>query len=194
MSCKVQLIRSLIVCLGVLGFHWSYGQALMHLVPTNTATHTAVQSGSWFSPTTWNTGTIPGDAAIVSIPTGITVSYEGQSNAHIFAIRVDGTFECLQSDSSQTTTLFFDTFIGTHGSLIRFDASGVNDGAIDITMSPFDIEAHKAGNSGFSQVWNVNALAHFSDGDTVYHVTYSVGPDNRFQFLCRCLGRQYLGD
>lgn len=43
-------------------------QSIHDLVPNNTATHTAVQNGSWFSGTTWNTGTVPGDAAIVWIP------------------------------------------------------------------------------------------------------------------------------
>lgn len=47
------------------------------LIPSNTATHTAVQSGSWFSTSTWDSGTIPGDAVIVAIPSGIKVDYEG---------------------------------------------------------------------------------------------------------------------
>lgn len=152
----------------------------MDLVPANTATHTAVQNGSWFDSNTWNTGTVPGDAAIVVIPSGISVSYQGQSNAHIFAIRVDGTFECIQTDSSQTSGLRFDTFIGTHSSYLRFEADGASDGKIEVEMAPFPIEAHKAGNSGYAQVWNANANAHFSDGDSVFQVTYTVGPDNRF--------------
>lgn len=155
-------------------------QMLMDLVPANTATHTAVQNGSWFDSNTWNTGTVPGDAAIVVIPSGISVSYQGQSNAHIFAIRVDGTFECIQTDSSQTSGLRFDTFIGTHSSYLRFEADGASDGKIEVEMAPFPIEAHKAGNSGYAQVWNANANAHFSDGDSVFQVTYTVGPDNRF--------------
>ena len=65
-------------------------QNIMGLVPTQTATHTAVQNGSWFNPATWNTGTVPGDAAIVYIPANRSVTYEGSSNAHLLAVRVDG--------------------------------------------------------------------------------------------------------
>lgn len=157
-----------------------HGQALTSLVPTTTATHTAVQSGNWFSGTTWNTGTVPGDAAIVVIPAGITVDYEGQSSAHIFAVRVDGAFHCTQSNASQTTTLTFDTFVATMQSIVRFDAEGPTDGRIEVTIAPFDIEAHKAGLSGYNQAWNAAAMAHYSDGDSTFRVSYSVGPDDRF--------------
>ena len=155
-------------------------QHLATLIPTNTATHTAIQSGPWSSSATWDTGTVPSDAAIVVIPAGTTVTYETQSSAHIFAIRVDGAFHCTQSNASQTSSLTFDTFIGTHMSHIRFEAADSADGSIDIHIAPFDIEAHKAGNSGYPQVWNAAAMAHFSDGDSVFSVTYSVGPDDRF--------------
>ena len=93
-------------------------QNMMAIIPANTATHTAVQNGSWFDGSTWNTNTIPSDAAIVVIPSGLTVTYEGQSSAHIFAIRVDGNFTCTQNNSNQTTTLTFDTFIGLGNSFV----------------------------------------------------------------------------
>ena len=70
--------------------------------------------------------------------------------------------------------------MGTHTSLVRFAANGPGDGKIEVTITPFDIELHKSGNSGYPQAWNNDAHAHFSDGDTVYTVTYSVGPDDRF--------------
>lgn len=153
---------------------------LTTLIPTNTATHTAIQNGNWFDASTWDVGTIPSDAAIVVIPMGKTVTYEGQSSAHIFAIRVDGNFVCKQTNSSSTTTLTFDTFVGTMMSYVKFLANNPTDGKIDVTIKPFDIEAHKNGTSGYAQVWNANALAHFSDGATVYKVTREVGPDSRF--------------
>lgn len=164
----------------ICSFNTLQAQHLNTLIPTNTATHTATQNGDWFDVTTWDAGTIPSDAAIVVIPNGLTVTYEGQSSAHIFAIRVDGNFVCKQTNSANTTTLTFDTFIGTMMSYVQFLANTSSDGKIDITIEPFDIEAHKNGTSGYGQVWNANALAHFSDGATVYEVTREVGPDSRF--------------
>lgn len=154
---------------------------LMELIPSNTATHTAVQSGSWFDATTWDTGTIPDDAAIVMIPSGMVVNYEGQSDAHLFAIRVDGEFLCTQSNPSDTTKIIFDTFVGTMMSKVQFHANTASHGYIDIAINPFDIEAHKAGTSGYAQVWNANAISHYSDGAATYEVTYEVGPDKRFK-------------
>ena len=165
----------------------SYAQHLNTLIPVNTATHTAVQNGDWFDVNTWDVGTVPSDAAIVVIPTGITVTYEGQSSAHIFAIRVDGNFTCIQTNSNSTSTLTFDTFIGTHMSTTKFHAQNITDGDIRITIKPFDIEAHKAGTSSYSQSWNTNAQSHFSDGAIVYQVTREVGPDSRFNSYTEAL-------
>ncbi|MGY5354936.1 T9SS type A sorting domain-containing protein [Wenyingzhuangia sp. IMCC45467] len=176
------------VCLYTFLFLFSYcqigwSQMLASLVPENTATHTAVQNGSWFDVNTWNVGTVPGNGAIVVIPSGITVNYQGVSNVHIFAIRVDGNFNCTQTNSNQTTTITFDTFIGTMSSYVKFHASNVSDGKINITITPFDIEAFK----GQSNNWNSNAMAHFSDGATTYKVTQSVGPDDRFNSYAEAL-------
>ena len=153
---------------------------LHHLIPVNTATHTAQQSGSWFAESTWG-GAIPDDAAIVVIPAGISVTFDGDSDAHIFAVRVDGTFEASQNNTNDTTKLIFDTFIGTHGSKIAFHANTATDGAIEVLIKPFDIKAHKNGTSGYNQVWNAEAIAHFSDGQPTNKYTYTVGPDRRFK-------------
>ncbi len=151
------------------------------LIPAGAATHTSQSSGDWFDPDTWAEGTVPGDAAIVNISSGDTVTYEGQSSAHIFAIRVDGVFLCQQSTSTDTTTLTFDTFIGTMSSKIQFHAKEGTDGSILVNIKPFDIEAHEAGTSGFTQTWNSTASSHFSDLATHYQVTYDIGPDDRFK-------------
>lgn len=148
-----------------------FSQNMMSLIPTGTATHTAIKNGSWFDINTWDSGTIPSDAAIVVIPSGITVNYQGQSSAHIFAIRADGNFICTQTNTSQTTTLTFDTFIGLNNSFVQVLANNPTDGNISISISPFDIEAHKAGTSGYSQIWNSEAQNHFSDGASSYKVT-----------------------
>ena len=153
-----------------------------NLIPVQTATHTAIQDGSWFDAATWDVGSVPSDAAIVMIPSGTTVVYEGQSTAHIFLIRVDGTFIC-----NQTTTLTFDTFVGAMMSEVKFLANNPSDGKIDITIKPFDIEAHKNGTSGYAQVWNSSANNHYSDGTTVYKVVREVGPERRFNSYAEAL-------
>ncbi|WP_378176106.1 T9SS type A sorting domain-containing protein [Aquimarina sp. SS2-1] len=140
------------------------------LIPENTATHIAVNNGSWFSGTTWNTGTVPADAAIVHIPENISVTYQGQSASHIFAIRVDGSFTCTQTNSNNSTSLTFDTFIGTHTSIIQFLANESGHGKIEVNIAPFDIQAHKNGTTGYSQSWNADAFSQFSDGDLVDQV------------------------
>ncbi len=162
-------------------------QNITTLIPTNTATHTAVQNGDWFSSSTWDTGSVPSDAAIVVIPAGLTVTYEGQSSAHIFAIRVDGTFICRQTNSSSYSSLKFDTFVATMMSSVQFLANTAGDGNIYTLISPFDIEAHKNGTSGFSQPWNTAAINHYSDGATVYQVEKEVGPDSRFNSYAEAL-------
>lgn len=55
-----------------------------------TATHVAVNNGDWFNPATWSSGQVPDEGALVHIPEGVTVSYEGSSEAKIFMVRVDG--------------------------------------------------------------------------------------------------------
>ncbi|MDC1276748.1 hypothetical protein N8Z48_01140, partial [Algibacter sp.] len=156
------------------------GQSLTTLIPENTATHKAITSGSWFNASNWDSGTIPDNASIVYIPNGISINYNQQSTAHIFAIRVDGEFVCTQPNANQKTALTVDTFVGTMDSYTKFLANNSGDGDIEINIAPFDIEAHKTGTSGYTQVWNSNANNHFSDGATVYKVTQSVGPDSRF--------------
>ena len=85
---------------------------MMNALPSNLATHTAVQNGSWFNSTTWDNG-VPSTGAIVYIPSDKTVSYDGSSGDHIFAIRVDGNFNITESNSNQTTRIKFDTFFAT---------------------------------------------------------------------------------
>ncbi len=78
---------------------------IMNALPSNLATHTAVQNGDWFSASTWDAGNVPSTGAIVFIPNGITVNYEGTSGDHIFAIRVDGNFNMTQSVLNNPTSV-----------------------------------------------------------------------------------------
>ncbi len=163
---------------------------LNHLIPANTATHIAQQSGDWFDSNTWLNGAIPEDAAIVYIPFGDTVTFEGQSSAHIFAIRVEGNFVCKQTNANDTTKLLVETITGLMNSKIELHADNPTDGNIEILFKTFDIEGHKNGNSGYSQVWNTDAMNHYNDQQAHFNVTYEIGPDNRFKNFERAL----LGD
>lgn len=82
--------------------------ALFDLVPHEDATHVAFKDGSWFDPSTWAGGVIPGDDARVVIPKGITVDYDGVSDADLFTLRVDGQ---LDFATDQNTQMVIDTFV-----------------------------------------------------------------------------------
>lgn len=84
--------------------------AALALVPVGDATHVAVKDGSWFDPSTWANGQVPGDGAKVVIPEGVSVLYDGQSNASIFTVRVDGE---LDFATNKNTHLEVDTFVVT---------------------------------------------------------------------------------
>ena len=167
----------LVFCLMMVTHLSVMGQPMGDIVPANTATHTAVQNGSWFNANIWSTGTVPSDGSIVVIPSGITVNYQGQSSAHIFAIRVEGNFVCTQTNTNQTTTLTFDTFVGTHSSYVQFLAENPTDGKIQVNITPFDIQNYK---NGANNNWNGAANSHYSDGQPVFKVTKEVGPEDRF--------------
>lgn len=95
--------------------------ALLDLVPTTRATHIAQKNGSWFDPSVWQNGVVPGDGADVWIQPGMTVTYDAKSNARIDTLRVDGT---LQFAPDRSTKLLIDTFVVTpQGSLIIGDAN-----------------------------------------------------------------------
>lgn len=83
-------------------------QALLNLVPVADATHVAVTNGSWFDPSTWANGEIPGEGAQVLIPDGVVVNYDGQSDASLLTVRVDGM---LQFATDQNTFMEVDTFV-----------------------------------------------------------------------------------
>ena len=128
------LITALFAC------QFSMGQFnLNSFFPTNTATHTAAQSGNWNDTATWGTAGIPDTGAIVHIPQGITVTYDHFSNTHIFAIRVDGTFICQELNQSQTTQIVFDTFVSGMMSDVKFLAQNSTDGKINVNITAFDL-------------------------------------------------------
>ncbi|MGB7415509.1 MAG: G8 domain-containing protein, partial [Thermosynechococcaceae cyanobacterium] len=82
--------------------------ALLDLVPHHSATHIAVNNGSWFDPHTWSNGQVPNDGAQVLIKAGITVNYDAESETRLFTLRVDGL---LNFATDRNTKMFVDTFI-----------------------------------------------------------------------------------
>lgn len=68
----------------------------------------AVEDGSWFAASTWSTGSVPGDGARVLIPCGITVWYDGESDARIDRVGVMGTLHFAVDTNTKlvTDTLF----------------------------------------------------------------------------------------
>jgi len=120
--------------------------AALNLVPVGEASHVAVKNGSWFDPTTWANGVVPDDDATVLIPQGFTVSYDGESDASIFTVRVDGA---LTFATDRDTFLEVDTMVVTPSGALTIGtsddpvASGVesvisfaDNGPIDVSWDP----------------------------------------------------------
>lgn len=81
---------------------------LLDLVPRAEATHVAVANGDWFDPSTWHEGRIPGADAKVLIPRGVSVTYDGESDASLFTLRVDGL---LSFATDTDTKMVIDTLV-----------------------------------------------------------------------------------
>ncbi len=120
--------------------------SLMSLVPESAVTHKAIRNGSWFNSSTWAEGRVPGDNANVMIAEGVRVSYDGQSDAQLKTVRVDGT---LAFASNTDTQMVVDTLInmpsgtlsiGTRNNPIRADKTASiiidGDGKIDTRWDP----------------------------------------------------------
>jgi len=152
---------------------------MMNALPSNLATHTAIQNGDWFSTSTWDTGTVPSTGAIVYIPNGITVNYEGSSGDHIFAIRVDGNFNMTQTNTNSTSRIKFDTFFAMQSSYVTFLANNPSDGNIIINIEPFDIEAYRSG----TNIWSTAAKNHFRDNGVVTFKTRTGQGDDRYNTI-----------
>ncbi|ANW96194.1 hypothetical protein AXE80_07845 [Wenyingzhuangia fucanilytica] len=146
-----------------------------NLVPDDTATHTALKSGNWNDTTVWGDKGVPTSAAIVIIPSGLTVTYEENSDEHIFAIRVDGGFIIQQTNQASTTKLVVDTFVGLMGSNIKIIADDVTDGNIEVVFKPFDIMQHRSNQTRIYPLkWSTTAKQFFKDGKPHYLKTYQI--------------------
>jgi hypothetical protein len=85
--------------------------ASMMAPPSPTPTHIAVASGNWDLTTTWSTGTVPGNDAVVKIPAGFEVRVRTQETARLRFIQVDGT---LRFAIQNNTRLLVDTIVIDH--------------------------------------------------------------------------------
>lgn len=59
--------------------------------PPSPVTHTAIASTNWNNPLTWDTGSVPGNGAVVHIPAGFNVGITSVENARLEFVLVDGT-------------------------------------------------------------------------------------------------------
>ena len=82
--------------------------AVHNLITHQTATHIAINNGSWFNPNTWKDGRIPGANARVVIPKELNVTYDNVSNTRLFGLRVDGH---LKFATDTDTKMVIDTFL-----------------------------------------------------------------------------------
>ena len=83
-------------------------EAVLKLVPRAEATHVAIADGDWFDPGTWYQGRIPDADAKVLIPKGVEVTYDGESDASLFTVRVDGE---LNFATDADTRMIVDTLV-----------------------------------------------------------------------------------
>ena len=88
---------------------------LLNLLTPGSESHSAVNSGDWSNPATWNNGILPDDGADVLIPTGITVTFDLPQSPRLHFVRVDGV---LTWSIDQSTTMFVDTIFSAPGSQV----------------------------------------------------------------------------
>jgi Ca2+-binding RTX toxin-like protein len=123
--------------------------SLFELVRYDQVTHSAVRTGAWSNPSTWQNGVVPTVGARVLIPIGIEVRVDGVVTTPVATIRVDGT---LSFDATKNTELQADTIIVASAGTFQMGtadepiAAGVrarllftDTGAINRNWDPFGI-------------------------------------------------------
>lgn len=177
---KTTLLLKVSLITLIFSFANIHGQMdMMNAIPVDKVTHKAKKSGSWFASDTWDTNSVPTTGAVVYIPENITVNYEGASEAHIFAIRVDGNFNCTQTNTNETTKLVFDTFFAMSNSYVKFIANNSSDGKIEIEIKPFDLETYRNGTNN----WNSDLENHYKDNNVVTFKTRTGLGDDRYNTI-----------
>ncbi|MBO9437018.1 cadherin-like domain-containing protein, partial [Ruegeria sp. R13_0] len=145
---------------------------LLELVERAEATHVAIGDGDWFDASNWYEGRIPDVGAKVLIPEGISLRYEGESDASLFTVRVDGELSFATDADSK---MLLDTMvvsptgrleIGTEENPIQANVDVqiviANNGDIDTSWDPMllsrgvishgEVEIHGAEKESFLKV------------------------------------------
>lgn len=120
---------------------------LFELIKYADITHTALGSGDWSDPGTWEDGILPSEGARVLIPVGVEVSIDGVIQTDVFSIRVDGK---LSYATNVDTSLRVDTIVVSHAGVFEMGAAAdpiaegvtarlvfTDNGAIDTSWDPF---------------------------------------------------------
>ncbi len=125
--------------------HPAHAQMALNLASDMDATHTAIRSGDWSDPNTWDSS-VPSTGARVVIPAAYTVTVDGVFTDRLATIRVDGT---LQFATNTNTELRVETIvtmphsrftIGTQNNPIQPNSTAkiliLDNGNIDTSYDP----------------------------------------------------------
>lgn len=113
------------------------------VVPISAITHTAIASGSWSDPGTWDEG-VPTEGANVRIPVGKTITIDEVIETRISTIRLEGS---LIFSSEVNTELNVESIVGAGSSTLQIGSSSapiqpeVSAIIVFIDEGPLDLEA-----------------------------------------------------
>ncbi|NER81505.1 MAG: hypothetical protein F6K42_18455, partial [Leptolyngbya sp. SIO1D8] len=91
------------------------------MMESRDVTHEAVKSGSWFDPSTWKNGVVPGNNAQVKIPEGVEVTYDSVSDTRLFSVYVKGG---LTFATDTDTRMVVDTIVTSGSSTLTIGTEG----------------------------------------------------------------------
>lgn len=135
---------------------------VLDLVSPAEATHIAIGNGSWFDPDNWHNGEVPGDDAMVVIPSNVWMEYDNESDARLFTVRVDGQLDFAVDVDSK---IVVDTFVvSPSGTLI----AGTKDDPIEDGVN---VDIVIAANGPIDTDWDPALLSRglISHGHTEIH-------------------------
>ena len=89
--------------------------------PSDSNTNVALNGGSWFDPNTWSKGVVPTTGEDVYIPQGVSVVYDGVSEARLNDVGVDGE---LHFAVNVDTKMVVDTFVTGPRSVLTVGVEG----------------------------------------------------------------------
>lgn len=99
--------------------HIMMEDAVLALARHVSASHIAVQDGSWNDPLTWDVGAVPGEGAVVLVPIGVNVTYDVSTAPRLDRLRLDGA---LRAALDQSCQMHVETVIIAHSGLLEIGA------------------------------------------------------------------------